>query len=141
MGIFVDTNFYISLIDPHDFNYDRSLELLKDLKTGKYGRIYTSIYVMAESATLLSVRIKNQAPPYDLMEDLFIGKTQFALMLRSSENDEKEAWILFKKINTNRKLKIISFVDCTNIIFCKKYQCDNILSFDRHFDGIINRIL
>ena len=43
-----------------------------------------------------------------------------------------------KKVDS--KKKTVSFVDCSNIIFCRERNIEYILSFDSHFDSWISRI-
>ena len=140
MAIFLDTGFYIGLIDPNDKHYVRSLELLKIIQTGKYGQIYTSTLVMAESATLIGIRTKKHPKAMKTIQNYFIGLDKIAIILRFNEEHEKDTWITFHKINKTIKNKIVSFVDCTNIVLCKHYTIENILAYDGHFDGWLTRI-
>lgn len=140
MAIFLDTSFYLGLLDPKDEYYLRSLEILKDLKKGIYGIIYTSNLIMAESATFVAIRTNKNLKALKTMEDFFIGSEQIASILRVNEKIENDSWEIFHKINADKKNKVISFVDCTNIIICKNYSIENILSFDNHFDGWVSRI-
>lgn len=140
MGIFLDTGFYLGLIDPTDQNFNRSLELLKELQTGKFGQIFTSSFVMAESATLVASRTKKNSRAMREIKNLFTGNEQIAIILRANEEIEKDSWEIFQKLNTQIKNQVISYVDCTNISFCRKYLLDNIVSFDPHYDGWLTRI-
>ena len=140
MGLFLDSGFYLALINPQDRFYDRAGLLMNQIKSGKFGRIYTSVFVMSETATLVGVRTHNNPKILKGLYSLFIGENKIAVYYRSSKIIEEKAWHLYLKINMNPQKKTVSFVDCTNIIFCQKYQLENILSFDSHFDGWINRI-
>lgn len=142
MGIFLDTGFYLGLIHKMDENHKRSELLLHELKSGIYGRIYTSNFIMTEAATLTLIRTRNNFHAIHRMRELFIGDTQIATLIRLDEHDEKESWDLFEKINVKKRnnSEFISFVDCTNLICAKRYQIDQILAFDCHFDGWIQRI-
>jgi len=139
MGIFLDTGFYIGLIDPTDSHYKRSIELLIDLKSGKYGQIFTSNFIMAESATIVASTTKNNSIAINEIKKIFTGDERIAIILRANEELEKESWELFQKLN-KKENKVISYVDCTNILFCQKYLLNFILSFDAHYDGWVNRI-
>ncbi|MHA1672466.1 MAG: type II toxin-antitoxin system VapC family toxin [Promethearchaeota archaeon] len=140
MAIFLDSGFYLGLINPKDQFYLRSIELLHDLQSGKFGRIYTSIYVMGETATLVGVRTHNNSIILEGIYNYFSGETQIGLLFRSSKEIEDEAWKLFLKINNDSKKKTVSFVDCSNIIFCRERNIEHILSFDSYFDSWISRI-
>jgi len=34
----------------------------------------------------------------------------------------------------------MSFIDISNIIYCREYQIDKIVSYDTHFNGFLTRI-
>lgn len=130
----------MGLIDPTDDHYKRSLELLKELQTGKFGQIFTSSFVMAESATLVASRTKKNTQAMRAIKNYFIGNEQIAIILRANEEIEIQSWEIFQKLNIRIKDKVVSYVDCTNISFCRKYLLDYILAFDPHYDGWITRI-
>ncbi|MHA1380449.1 MAG: type II toxin-antitoxin system VapC family toxin [Candidatus Helarchaeota archaeon] len=144
MGIFLDTGFYLGLIHPKDVNHERSKQLLDELKTGKFGQIYTSNLIMTESVTLVAIRTKKHPKAMKRIKELFIDDFQIAILLRSDLEIEKKTWEIFLKINketnTVEKSKTISFTDCSNISLCRHYNIDNIISFDSHFDGWLTRI-
>ena len=140
MAIFLDTGFFLGLVYPNDSYYKRSGELLKILKTGKYGQIFTSTYILAETLTLVAVRTKNNSTVLKKIDEFFKGDKQIAIILRPDDQIENETLKLFLKINTNPKKKIVSFVDCSNIIFCRKRAIDNILAYDGHFDPWLSRL-
>jgi len=140
MAIFLDTGFFLGLVYPSDHYYNRSEELLRILKTGKYGQIFTSTYIIAETLTLVAVRSKNNSIVLKEMDEFFKGDKQIAKILRPDEQIESESLKLLLKVNTNPKKKTVSFVDCSNIIFCRKYSIGNILAYDRHFDAWLTRL-
>ena len=140
MAIFLDTGFFLGLVYPSDPYYKRSEELLKILKTGKYGQIFTSTYIIAETLTLVAVRTKNNSVVLEEIEDFFKGSKQIARILRPDDQIESETLKIFLKINKNPKKKIVSFVDCSNIIFCRKRAIENILAYDRHLDPWLTRV-
>ena len=140
MAIFLDSGFYIGLTHPKDENYERCKELLQILKTGVHGQLFTSNFIMAESVTLVAVRTRNNAHAIQNIYELFLGVGQLARVLRLNEDNESDAWDLFRKINSPKSSEVVSYVDCTNIILCRSYSIEAILSYDSHFDGWINRI-
>lgn len=140
MAIFLDTGFFLGLVDPNDKFYERSAELLILLKSGKFGQIFTSTYIIAETCTLVSTRTRNNPIALKEISDLLKGDKQIASVLRPDDQFESDAMKLFIKINKNSKKKAISFVDCSNIIFCRNRAIDNILTYDRHFDAWLTRL-
>ena len=99
MGIFLDTGFYMGLIDPTDEHYKRSLELLKELQTGRFGQIFTSSFVIAESATLVASRTPKNTQAMRAIKNYFTGNEQIAIILRANEEIENESWDIFQKLN------------------------------------------
>lgn len=140
MAIFLDTGFFLGLVYPSDPYYKRSEELLKILKTGKHGQIFTSTYIIAETLTLVAVRSRNNSVVLKEIDKFFKGDKQIAIILRPDEQIEDESIKLFLKINKNSKNKTVSFVDCSNIIFCRRRGIDSILAYDKHFDAWLTRL-
>ncbi|TFH30926.1 MAG: PIN domain-containing protein [Promethearchaeota archaeon] len=139
MAIFLDTGFYLGLIHSKDTNFDRAQELLREIQTGKLGQIYSSRLIMAETGTIVAVRTHKNQKALEKARDLFIGDLQIATILSLTESTEKKAWDIFIEANSEKKSpkrnKILSFVDCSNIILCKEHGIDNILAFDGDFHG------
>ena len=141
MGIFIDSGFYMGLVNPKDKYFDKSLELLNVLKTGKYGQIYTSNLVMSEASTLVNIRTNKNTIALNAIWKLFNGNEKFSLILRSNEIIERKIWNIFLKVNSQKETKSpMSYVDCSNIVFCEEHVIDHILSYDQHFDGWLSRI-
>ena len=140
MAILLDTGFYLGLTHPKDEYHEQSINLLTVLKTGKYGQVFTSNFIMAESATIVALRTKNNLQAIQTIREFFFGTGQIAIMLRLNEDIEREIWPIFQKINTPPSKKVVSFVDCANIVLCRYYSIEHILSYDPHFDGFLSRI-
>ncbi len=142
MGVFLDTSFYLSLVHPKDANAKRGGEILKVLSTGKYGLVYTTNYIMVESATLVVARTLGNPTILADLESILFGEDKIAEFITIAPEIETETWNLFKKINVNVKdrKKIISFVDISSIVICQQNQLDYIISFDEHFDSFLTRI-
>jgi len=142
MGVFLDTSFYLSLVHPKDVNAKRGGEILKVLSTGKYGLVYTTNYIMVESATLVVARTLGNSTILADLESILFGEDKIAEFITIAPEIETETWNLFKKINVNVKdrKKIMSFVDISSIVICQQNQLDYIISFDEHFDSFLTRI-
>ncbi len=142
MGVFLDTGFFMGLYHPKDSHHKESVNIFKNLGTGKYGLIYTSPYIISEVATLILIRTNNN---HNLLNDFYsdlYGVTKYVSILPWTMDIEQKIWISFKKINSSAQSKkeIMSFTDVSNIIYCQEYQIDKIISSDTHFDGFLTRI-
>src|SRR4030042_929435 len=127
--IFLDSSFYIALVNPKDGHYDRSASLLNEIKLGSYGTPYTSNYIMAESAIVTAVRTNKNQDAIEGIRSIFMGENVIATLLRSHEELEKRSWDLFCKVNLPEQNQPMSYVDCTNVVFSQHYHIGSILSF------------
>ncbi len=141
MTIFIDTGFYLALIDKKDAYYERAPLILEELQEGKYGALFTSNYVLAESATLVAARTNRYRPAMQGIFQLFMGEEQLATIIRPSETAETKARDLFLKINSMEVEKPVSFVDCLNIVICQQLHVPAIVTFDeRHYKAFLRCI-
>ncbi len=140
MAIFLDTGFYMGLVNPKDHHHSRCNSLLKELIAGQYGQVFTSSFIMLETSTLVAIRTHRNIKALNETHDLFLGQNQLAIILHPNNQIYSQTWDLFLKMNNDQNLKVVSFVDCANIVFCQYRKIDKILAFDHHFDGWLHRI-
>lgn len=113
------------------------------LFSGKYGQIFTSSFVMSETGTVVAIRNTTNASNFvQQSKELFIGNKKLAILLQLGKNDEFASWDLMIKTNRNAKFAkdILSWVDCSIIVLCKKHRIEYIASFDAHFDSFLRRV-
>ena len=60
MGIFIDTGIFIAARNEKDKSHQGALQILKLIRTKKYGEYYTSDYVFDEATTVAFVRTKSR---------------------------------------------------------------------------------
>ncbi|WP_457557936.1 type II toxin-antitoxin system VapC family toxin [Candidatus Harpocratesius sp.] len=138
MAIFLDTGFYLGLIHSKDPNFKRAQELLIEIQKGKLGQIYSSMLIMAETATLVAVRTHKNPRAMEKIRSLFTGDLQIATIQPITETIEKKTWDIFLKANSGEdssKKKILSYIDSSNIALCKEHGIKYILAFDGDFKG------
>ena len=142
MGVFLDTGFFVGLSHPKDEWHERSKENLLEMSTGKYGLIFTSPYVIAETATLILVRTKNNQEIIKKLYQYLYGTKRFVRILPWTAQIEKTTWKIFQEVNKKAKTSKswLSFVDCSNIAFCRENNIETIATFDNHFDGFLQRL-
>ncbi|MHA1323944.1 MAG: type II toxin-antitoxin system VapC family toxin [Candidatus Helarchaeota archaeon] len=142
MGIFIDTGFFIGLAHPKDEFHQNCTRILEEMSSGKYGLIFTSSFVISEAATLLLIRTYGNLEILKEFHDLIYGQQQFAQIFSWTPEMERRTWDLFMTINkkAKEKKKLISFVDASNIVYCRTYDIPYIVSFDSHFDNFLTRI-
>ena len=142
MGVFLDTNFFLGLVHPKDPHSDRSDEILLDLKSGKYGLLYTSNLIIAEATSLAFIRTKGNKEVLSDLYELLWGENRIASRIELDSTLEIVTWNLLNKVNTGLKGKkgFLSFVDVSIIVLAQNKNIDFLVSFDEHFDGFIKRI-
>src|SRR5271157_2388559 len=143
MAIFLDTGFFTGFYHPKDSHHLESVQIFRALSQGEYGLIYTSPYIISETATLLLIRTNhNQNLLADFFSDLY-GTTKFVSILPWSSEIEQKTRAFFRKHNKSVKTKekLMSFTDASNVIYCRDYQIEEIATYDSHFDGILTRVL
>ena len=142
MGIFLDTGFFLGLLHRKDPHHEHCSETFRIISSKKYGLIFTSSYVIAETATLILIRTKNHSQSLDFFWDLITRKKKFTQVLYANSYINALTWELFYKHNqgVTEKHHYLSFVDASNIIFCREHQISSICAVDGDFDAYLSRV-
>jgi len=115
-------------------NHKRAVSLLRTALRGDYGTMYTSDYIFDEAVTVALVRTGKPKIAIDIGN--FILSSRRLRIVYVNKTIFKEAWSIFTKYFEKK----LSFTDATSIAIMKRYNIDYIMSFDKHFDGIVSRI-
>ncbi len=93
---------------------------------------------MNEIYTLINARTRGNSEAIRNLGHLFWSNDCFFTIIYLNKKNYREiSEIMYKYTSSN---KILSFVDAS-LIFLKEFsKCNSIISFDNHFDGIIDRI-
>lgn len=134
LGIFVDTGVFVAARNSRDINHEKAKRLLKKALSGEWGEVFTSSHVFDEAVALALVRTRRPEIAIDIGN--FILSSTTIRMLFVDKEAFKLAWKIFRKYADRR----LSFTDATSIALMKLYKTEYIMSFDRHFDGIVSRI-
>lgn len=136
--ILIDTNIYVSYLNKRDKNHLKAKDIVKKILTGRFGNRYTISEVFSETATLL-YRVTKQKEIVQKAWDLIYSKDLAwgSVVIVKKENIDK-SWEIFSRYVTEKKP--LSFVDCLLISVAREYEIDTIASFDREFDGILDRV-
>ncbi len=142
LGIFLDSSYILGLCHPLDPNHKASVRLFRAMAGGIHGLIFTSTFVIAETATLVLVRTSNNNRILDKFHEMFSGSTRVVRMLEVNVAIQEEIWALFKNHNKKAKTKkeYLSFVDASNVVLCRRNEIDKIASFDGDFDAYLQRV-
>ena len=126
MALVLDTSFLVALNSKADINHAKAQSLKQRLKNREFGQIFISDYIFDEFATFLMAK---SFPPAIIREigDSLLAEESIGLLKISPEVFLK-SWELFKK------MKSISFTDCTTLVLSSETGIKNIASFDADFD-------
>ena len=134
MAVFIDTGVFVALRNADDEFHTRSKELIEQALKGKFGRIFTSDYVIDEAVTTALVRTRR----HDLAVDIgkYIIESPRITKLWTIKENFDMAWQKFKTF----KDKPLSFSDCVSLALMEKNRIKQIMSFDSGFDGLTQRM-
>jgi len=120
--IFVDTWFFVALINKRDQYHQKALELSEEFENSP---LITTDAVFLEVDNALSSNYKNEA--VELME--YFLESDDVEVIRLSPDLFDEALNLYKK----HQDKSWGLVDCISFVVMKRYEVTKSLTFDRHF--------
>jgi len=134
VAVFIDTNIFVAARNKRDINHKRAVDLLKKALKGEYGHMYTSDYVFDEAVTVALVRTGRPDIAIDIGR--FILSSRKLRILYVDKTVFMDSWKIFMKYSKRG----LSFTDAVSVSLMKRYGIDYIMSFDTHFDGIVERI-
>ena len=137
MSIFIDTNIFAAAKLKNDVDHKQSKQLLEDALFGKYSQVFTSDYIFDEVMTLLIMRTKNHKLVFEYGNSILLS--DMIDIIKINDDIFESAWEKFGMF----KDKLLSLTDCTTLAVMDELNIDNIMSFDKHFEGIeqkVNRI-
>jgi len=128
--IFIDSNVLIAYEVPEDSNHNKSVDLVKRIAEGKYGKAFTSDYVFDETVTVTFVKAKS------LEKAIAVGNLikLSTNILKVNEDIFERAWSFFMR----QKGTKLSFTDSTIALVMQEYGIAEIATFDGEFGKISN---
>ena len=137
MTIIIDSNFLFAISFKQDKNFNRAYEIFTNLKERNAYPLITNNLVLEETLTLVVARFNGNTFYLEKIQELFFGKDNFFQIEYLIKEDYLEIFNILKKYCTPKRL--LSSVDASLIYLYKKFGAEKILSFDSHFDGILER--
>lgn len=124
---FIDTSFYLSLINHNDKNHFKALDIIN--QNQNIDHYVTSWAIIGELLTVGSMRFDRQLT-IKFVEKL---KNNPQTLIVSEESKLlKQGFKIFKQINN----KNISWVDCLSVAIIQQYKLQQIFTFDKDFGKI-----
>lgn len=136
MSIILDSNFLFALRSEKDNNFHRAYEINSKIEQEKK-RCMTSLFAINEVFNLSIFRTHGNINNLEKYISLFYGKDNFFKIYHFSEQELILISDILRKYLTPKRL--LSFTDASLIYLYQKFNADYIVSFDKHFDNILNR--
>ncbi|MHA1491364.1 MAG: type II toxin-antitoxin system VapC family toxin [Promethearchaeota archaeon] len=136
--IILDSNFLFAITFKKDKNFQRAYELFAELKESDAHPLLTNNLVLEETLTLVVARFNGNPFHLNKIYKLFWGDDIFFQIEYLMQDEYNTVFNDLKKYTTPKRL--LSFIDASLIFLYQKYNAEKILSFDSHFDNIINRL-
>ena len=135
MSVFLDSGFFIALLNSRDARHSEAKDILIRLKETAIGSRITTDYVLDEVVTTLwgSTHRKDIVKKaYDL-----ICKTPAFVKLNYFPKEQLERawskWVNFAEYPKHP----LSFTDCTILVFMEIQKIDYLITFDSEFKGLV----
>ena len=138
MTVFLDSNFFVALLNTRDHNYKRAVTFLDRFKVGDLGTRLTSDYILDEVITT----IWSQTHRKDLVikaYELIWNTPDFVHTQVITENYLELAYNKWKRFAEWPK-RPLSYTDCTILAMMETQNIDHLLSFDAEFEGLVSRL-
>ncbi|MCW4001182.1 MAG: PIN domain-containing protein [Candidatus Bathyarchaeota archaeon] len=134
MAVFVDTGIFVALNNGVDNNHQRGRELFRQALKGDFGAVFTSDYIIDEAVTTAYARTKRKDLAIDLGK--YIIESPRITKIWVTEDAFHQTWKKFRTLKDNS----LSFTDCNSLALMETRGIKQIMSFDRGFDGLTQRI-
>ncbi|MHA1861510.1 MAG: type II toxin-antitoxin system VapC family toxin [Candidatus Ranarchaeia archaeon] len=138
MTVFLDSNFFVAILNTRDHNYKRALTFLDRFKAGDLGARLTSDYVLDEVITT----IWSQTHRKDLVVkayELICNTPDFVHIQIITKGCLALAYNKWKQFAEWPK-RPLSYTDCTILAMMETQNIDQLLSFDEEFEGLVPRL-
>jgi predicted nucleic acid-binding protein len=136
MSVLVDTGVLVAFLNERDSRHERAVELMRALMEGLHGTPFVSDYILDETYTFILTRTGRREYVERLWQLLRSNKSRGLLVLEFVGREDFWASRQLLEEHADRRL---SFTDGTSVILVRRMGLDGIVSFDRDFDGLVER--
>ena len=133
MAILIDTGVFYALLDKGDVNYLDAVAVMTHTLEGKFGRAYTTDYVILETTLLLKSRLGVEA--VEAMID-FLNRSGILILVVDEPIFRKALKLLIEMP------KRLSLCDAASIVIIEELDIRTLASFNlRSFSGLVANII
>ncbi|HKZ59810.1 MAG TPA: PIN domain-containing protein [Candidatus Thermoplasmatota archaeon] len=138
LTLLLDAGYLIALHSEGDANHKRARALFPEIVGGIHGRPYISDYLVAEVLNFFSRKTRSARNLEHLLDEILGRNVEpwFEIIWMDQEVFA-HALDLYAVLGVGRGL---SFTDCTSVALAKAERIEQIVSFDKGFDGILTRL-
>jgi predicted nucleic acid-binding protein len=136
MSVFLDSGFFIALLNSRDQKHTEAKNILFRLKKKATETRITTDYVLDEVVTTLWGTTHRK----DIVQKAYglICETPAFITLKYFPKEEIESawskWINYAEFPKHP----LSFTDCTILAYMEKQQIDSLITFDSEFKGLVD---
>jgi predicted nucleic acid-binding protein len=134
--IILDTSFLFALRSTRDRFHERAYEIFNEI-VEKKPKFVTNYFILNETLTLAVHRSNGNLSFLEQYISLFFEKDNFFQIVQNNPGDYKKIVAVYKRYVEPKRL--LSFTDASLIHLYQQLNADSIISFDSHFDTILNR--
>lgn len=138
MSVFVDTGVFVAHQNRRDAEHAEAKRAMDAMGSGRWGRPFTSDYVLDEAVTLTRSRTGSHAEALVVAHRILgtAGYPPVFDLLMVTGPVFRRALEVFQTYDDQE----LSFTDATIVALVEHRRIDHVLSFDDDFDGIVPRI-
>jgi len=133
MAILIDTGVFYALLDKGDMNHLDAVAIMAHTLEGRFGKAYTTDYVVLETTLLLKSRLGAEAVKAVID---FLNKSGISILVIDELIFKKALELLIEMPER------LSLCDAVSIVLIKELNIRTLASFDlRSFSGLVANII
>lgn len=123
--IFADSSFLIALKNKNDADHAAAVDAMEKIRSGGYGKLCVSDYVLDEVATYISQRLKLHALAVETLVSFLTSKEVSLLKVDFAT--------IQGAVDVFRKYEFLSFTDATTCALMDAHKISTVATFDEDF--------
>ena len=138
MSTFLDSCFFVALLNTRDENHNNAKKLFIELKKVEYGSLLTTDYIVDE---VLST-IWGHTHRKDLVINAYrvtCQKPEFVQFKKINDQHFGTSWKKWEQLADWPK-KPLSFTDCTILAYMDLENIEFLATFDNEFEGLVKTV-
>ncbi len=138
MATFIDSCFFVALLNTRDEKHKNAKKLLIELKKRKFGSLLTTDYIVDEVLTTVWGHTHRK----DLVVKAFNITCQQPKFVKFKKIEDTHFVLSWKKWQQLAEWpkKPLSFTDCTILAFMELENIEFLVTFDDEFDGLVELV-